>query len=139
MKLNRDELEVVERHLRGKGEVPGRELLDKVELGIFVFPPLPFGNLNILGPEQFRQAAEGVPLFLAGRFGAQRSLHLFRMFRERQLPYLLVRTESYEAYLDCNGEIMSTHCEEDQDSIREAIERLRRQCGAKHPSVSPND
>ena len=137
MRLNRYELEEVELFLQGRRDLPAAEILEKVELGIWVFPPFAFSSLSLYGLDD--SAGDGSPLFLAGRFGAAQSVRLMQQFRERQIPYLLVRVESYQAYLNCHGKIMSEHCDDDPDAIRAAIERLRQRCGGNHPSVAIAD
>jgi len=135
--INRAELSEITTYLRAQIDFPRPELLAKVELGVWVFPPFPLGAMNIFGPDDpFPYSRDVAPLFLAGQFGVDQSAYLLRMFRERHIPYLMVRTQSWEAQIICNGEVMSKHCDENLDAIREACEELRRQCKEKHPSVA---
>lgn len=136
MRLNDGELAEVTQFLRGKGGLPGPKLLEKMELGIWLFPPFSLAGMNISDPEFTLRATKGQALFVAGRFGNAQSAQLLYLFREQRLPYLLVRVGSWEAYLNCKGEILSEYCDEDLDAIREACERLRQRCREQHPSVS---
>lgn len=135
--LTETELAKVTRFLRDATEIPSTELLSKLELGLWVFWPFPLGPVNILGPDYPTQLSRGLPPFLlAGRFEPEQSLYIFRMFRERAIPYLLVRAQSWEVHIKCNGEVLTKHCEEDLDAVRAACEELRRRCGERHPSVA---
>lgn len=135
--LTRMELERVTNFLRGAAEIPGAELLSKLELGLWVFPPFPLGPVNILGPDYPMQVSRGLPpLLLTGRFGPEQSSYILRMFRERAIPYLLVRVQSWEVHINCNGEVLTKHCEEDLDAVRAACEELRSRCSEKHPSAA---
>lgn len=137
--LTKTELARVTGFLRGATEIPNTALLTKLELGLWVFPPFPLGSWNILGPDYSAQVPFDLPpLLLAGRFGAEQSSYILRMFREQAIPYLLIRVQSWEAQINCNGEILTKHCTEDLDAMRDACEELRRLCNQKHPSVAAN-
>ena len=135
--LTKTELARVTAFLRGATEMPNTDLLAKLELGLWIFPPFPFGPMNVIGPDYpARVTRDAPPLLVAGQFGAEQSSHILRLFREQAIPYLLVRVQSWEAHINCNGEILTKHCEEDLDAMRDACEELRRQCSQKHPSVA---
>lgn len=135
--LTRAELAQVTRFLRGTAEIPGTELLSKLELGLWLFQPFPLGSGAIVDLDYLIQESGGLPpLFLAGRFGPEESSHILRMFRERAIPYLLIRVQSWEVHINCNGEVLTKHCEEDLDSVRAACEELRNRCREKHPPVA---
>lgn len=135
--LTRTELARVTGFLRGATDNLSAELLSELELGLWVFPPFSLGFLDILGPGYPMQVSRGQsPLLLTGRFGPERSSHILRMFRERAIPYLLIRAQSWEVHISCNGEVLTKHCEEDQDAVRAACEELRSRCSEKHPSVA---
>lgn len=135
--LTRTELAQVTRYLRGAADIPSIELLSKLELGLWVIPPFPFGPVNILGPDHPMQVSRGLPPpLLAGRFGTEHSSYILRMFRERAIPYLLIRVQSWEVHIICNGEVLTKHCDEDLDAVRAACEELRSRCSEKHPSVA---
>lgn len=135
MRLNDGELGEVTQFLQNKGRLPGPKLLEKIELGIWLFPPFSLPGRDIIVQEFALIAYIEQPVFIAARFGSMLSEYLLYAFRERHLHYLLVRVESWEAYLNCKGEILSMHCEENLDAIREACEKLRQQCKEQHPSV----
>jgi hypothetical protein len=131
MKLNEVELKEIRRFLSGETPDISVSLLEKVEIGFWMFSPLQvdvsFGFSNI----HVRR-----PYVVMGQFGAAESLRIIRLFTIREFPYLLVRTDSYECYINCNGEVLTDHCDEDLDSIRDACERLRERCpDGGHPSV----
>jgi hypothetical protein len=135
--LTKAELARVSAFLRGAAEIPNTELLARLELGLWIFPPFPLGAMNIVGPDYpIGSNNQMPPLLLAGRFGAEQSSYILRMFREQAIPYLLIRVKSWEVQINCNGEILTRHCTEDLDAVRNACEELRRQCSQKHPSVA---
>lgn len=132
--LNRAELAQVTGFLRGAEEVPSIELLSKLELGVWVFQPFPPGSVAIVDLDYLTQEPRELPpLLLAGRFGSEESLGILRMFRERVIPYLLVRVQSWEVHFNCYGEVLTKHCEEDLDAVTAACEELRNRCRERHP------
>lgn len=134
--LTKEELARITGFLRGTVEIPGTELLAKLELGLWLFQPFPLGLGVIVGRDYLQHESPGLsPLLLAGRFGPVESSHILQRFRDRAIPYLLVRAQSWEVHINCNGEVMTKHCEEDLDAVRAACEELRSRCSEKHPSV----
>lgn len=135
MKLNESEFRQVNSYLKREVRSFPQVLLEKIELGIWVFGSFPFFNLNLTGKiydEDFRTEGSA---FLAGNFGASSNTLVLTAFRENIIPYLMVRVESWECYINCNGKIMSAHCDENMDAVRETCERLRERCGSGIPSV----
>ena len=85
--LTRTELARVTGFLRGAGEILSTELLSKLELGLWVFPPFPLRSLNILGPDYPMQVSRGLPpLLLAGRFGPEESSYILACFASGPFP-----------------------------------------------------
>lgn len=139
MELNRQEVRQIKSYLQSEQNSNlSEELLNKIEIGLWVFPPLPLIGLNILGFRNFgfRNSENTSPFLLAGEFGGGVTKLLLDLFIAREFPYLLVRANSWECFLNCNGEIMTEHCDENLDAVREACERLRERCGDGVPSVS---
>lgn len=137
MRLNKQEILLVANYLRGHVPAPNKQLLSRVELGVWVFRPLQLGLVHDLASTQPLVSLETPhPIFISGAFGASATLTLIDAFKMGALPYLLVRSASWEVYLLCNGEILTEHCNEDLDSIREACERVRRRCRNTAPSVA---
>lgn len=131
MALRRHELDHIVGYLSHASDAIEGSLLERIELGVWIFGP-PFFQLM---PRTEPNSSE--PLFLSGRFGANVSAEILSLFRDRLLPYLLIRVRSWECYINCDGEILSEHCEENLDAVREACERLRERCGRKdaHPAI----
>jgi hypothetical protein len=135
--INRAELAQVTDFLRGVAEVPSIELLTKLELGLWIFYPFSLGfEGGVSAGYLVQESRDTRPLLLAGRFGPAESSRILWMFRERVIPYLLVRVQSWEVHINCNGEVLTKHCEEDLDAVREACEELRSRCREKRPSVA---
>lgn len=134
MALRDEQLGAIVDYLQGRTDRLSSDILRHLELGLWIFHPYPGSrfwlDLVPVPPEPLEE-----PLLLCGRFGPEQSLRILDLFRERQIPYLLVRVESWSCYLNCNGEILSEHCEEDLDAMREACERLRERCPYEHPPV----
>ena len=136
MKLNRQELEHLVEFFSLGTQVPSR-ILRKVELG-FWWVPDTYGP----GPqrvsrkewversqEPWRKSSRE-PEFHSDIFGTILSSRLLELFREGRIPYLLVRTNSWECYLNCNGEVFSETCEEDHASSSACCEGLRSRCSS---------
>lgn len=135
MELNSIESQLVKRFLYGQIESLPDEILYKIELGVWIFQPLQLHLLFTPALEMSSGDSNGEPLFLSGKFGGQESYRMLLLFREKLIPYLLIRINSWECYINCNGELLTEHCDENLDSIREACERLRKRCDDEHPSV----
>lgn len=129
MRLNSTEILQLRAYLQGQVTSLSEPLVAKLELGVWVFPSSEWPFPLIYG------VSLRAPFLLMGSFGLTATQKLLDAFRERTLPYLMVRVDSWEAYLNCNGEILTEHCDEDLDAIRAACERLRERCGSWVPSV----
>jgi hypothetical protein len=90
------------------------EILAEVQIGYWVIDATVDGGTSL----SFRSEV----------FGYIQSLELIRAFASRDLPFLSVRRQSWEIYLNCEGTVLSEHCDEDLDSLSEATERLRVRC-----------
>jgi hypothetical protein len=145
MASNSRELVEIERYLRGEVDVLTDGVLKRIELGFWVsgpdyYSPSPskFGVLvyeltaSSFGPKRVDEA-----LLLCGRFGPSLSLQMLSLFRLREPTsasrFLLVRVKSWSCYLNCDGDILSEHCEENLDAMRDACEKLRQRCAARRP------
>tara|TARA_R110001583_G_scaffold127221_1_gene278829 strand:- start:678 stop:1070 length:393 start_codon:yes stop_codon:yes gene_type:complete len=129
MELNNSEVLLVKKFLYRQQDVLPDVILDKIELGIWISRPFHLEMNLSLSIYSETEDVDGRPLFLSGKFGKSDSFDLLNSFRSTRIPYILIRVNSWECFLNCNGELLSEHCEEDLDSIREACEKLRMRCG----------
>ena len=107
MELNNNEAQLVKSYLYRQIESLPDEILDKIEIGVWIFQPLPIHLFFFPGPVSEPKDLNGGPLFLSGRFGSQASYQTLALFREKLIPYLMIRVNSWECYINCNGEILS--------------------------------
>lgn len=135
MSLNSWEVNKIRDYLRGTGPRVPRALAARVELGVWVFDSSQWAVRLIYGWKRPASKVVHPPFLLIGNFGSATTQEFFDGLREGKLPYLMVRAGSWEVFLNCNGEILSEHCEENLDAVRDACENLRKQCGADTPSV----
>jgi hypothetical protein len=133
--LNSNELKLVIQYIMSQRKELPSEILVNIELGIWVYRK--FFPVMLSFPFFGHDVDENGddPLFLCGRFGEIRSLELFRLFRERRIPYLLIRTESWSCNIICHGEVLTEHCDENLDAMRNACEKLRERCSQALPAI----
>ena len=135
MELSENELHCLSGYLLNGLETLPEDLLEKIEIGVWVFHTLPFKYLSLSVSDSSMEGFLKEPLFLSGRFGPKLSRQILSQFREQLIPYLLIRVRSWECYINCGNEILSEHCDENLEAVREACERLRERCGGEHPTV----
>lgn len=144
MKLNRNELRHIMNFLHRQIDKLPTSLLDKLELAIWISG----GAVNWSAVVDSRMAPlvevedlmQNSPVLLTGNFGVTVSRSLLEELRDGDLsdkgrhdnntrfPFLLIRTSSWTIVINCGGDILTEHCDEDADSIREATDKLKERC-----------
>jgi hypothetical protein len=133
--INPRELKLVIQYIRAQRPGLPSDILGSIELGVWVYRKFLPVVLNLSFTDQDYELYESDPLFICGRFGESRSLEILNLFRERRIPYLLIRTESWSCNIVCHGEILTEHCDENLDAMRDACEKLRARCSQILPAV----
>jgi hypothetical protein len=137
MRLTSEELDLVMSYLYREQDQLQPQLLEKMELGIWVPRPQ-----FLLGNDDYDS-----PILVIGRFGQYVTRRLLEETRSNnalrpldeifpgRYRLLLIRTQSWTIVVDCNGDILTEHCEEDVDKIREATEKVRQRCSSLRAST----
>lgn len=138
MTLSGADLHEVDEFLHQRSRQVSDGVVAKLEIGMWLVQPVALEIKTVSATTPIVSSKLPGAVFLTGKIAPDAVRRCLKLFLMEEIPYLLVRTSSWNCYIRCNGETRSAHCDDDHDSTATCCKELAAQCGSGHPEL-PTD